>query len=184
MPIFSGQLLTAITREPFVRITWNFNLQGSIVHDYHDYHDNYHRDYHNANHDYHDYYHEAWTLNLLHLFHLWKHCFPYFYTNPTYVLKNFTFRCCTLLFFNLYSSLFTLVMEKNFSRRLTQPRPWWQFYLRTLFIPSNCYIFRIVTLFLVTPGMYILQNSEGYHIQINYYLHILLYSELEREREL
>ena len=30
---------------------------------------------------------------------------------------------------------------------------------------SNCYIFRIVTLFLVTPGMYVLQNSEEYHIQ-------------------
>ena len=40
----------------------------------------------------------------------------------------------------------------------------------------------MITSFLVTPGMYILQNSEGYHIQINYYLHILLYSELERER--
>ena len=45
MPTFSGQLPTAITQELFVRITWNFHLQGSIDHDYHDYHDNYHRDY-------------------------------------------------------------------------------------------------------------------------------------------
>ena len=29
--MFSGQLPIAITREPFVRITWNFNRQGSIV---------------------------------------------------------------------------------------------------------------------------------------------------------
>ena len=79
-------------------------------------------------------------------------------------------------------SVHILVMEKDLSRRLTQPRPWQQFYLRTPVIPVNCYIFRMITSFLVTPGMYILQNSEGYHIQINYYLHILLYSELERER--
>ena len=44
--------------------------------DYYDYHDNYHDDYHNENHDYRDDYHDAWTLNLSHLVHLWKHCFP------------------------------------------------------------------------------------------------------------
>ena len=46
--------------------------------DYYDYHDNYHDDYHNENHDYRDDYHDAWTLNLSHLVHLWKHCFPCF----------------------------------------------------------------------------------------------------------
>ena len=40
--------------------------------DYYDYHDN----YHNENHDYRDDYHDAWTVNLSHLVHLWKHCFP------------------------------------------------------------------------------------------------------------
>ena len=44
--------------------------------DYYDYHDNYHDAYHNENHDYRDDYHDAWTLNLSHLVHLWKHCFP------------------------------------------------------------------------------------------------------------
>ena len=44
--------------------------------DYYDYHDNYHDDYHNENHDYRDDYHDVWTLNLSHLVHLWKHCFP------------------------------------------------------------------------------------------------------------
>ena len=47
--------------------------------DYYDYHDNYHDDYHNENHDYRDDYHDAWTLNLSHLVHLWKHCFPRYY---------------------------------------------------------------------------------------------------------
>ena len=41
-----------------------------------DYHDNYHEDYHDYHNDYCDDYHEAWTLNLTHQFHLWKHCFP------------------------------------------------------------------------------------------------------------